>query len=274
LADRYGLLEEGERLVGYGPVKEGEGLLGPEYPGTRVATGESIIFWRETICHLRLLNALWKRVCKGQRDKLRPFVRWNYFPEREVQIVLVSTEGRLLDPETRATRILFGEYQKKLAAAKVAGNQDQVRALGVELDQALFAEIEKVRGDLDSSSVRRTSYRLRMDEDRVQVATWTDEDPEAPLRYFIQQEINGKLRGHVSPQVSPLHRGGIVLVPHTLLAQLYLSLARMITRESPDMVQCAVTGCGREFIPRSNKECCSDTCRSKKRYRVDNGIPV
>ena len=96
---------------------------------------------------------------------------------------------------------------------------------------------------------------------------WKDGDLFKPTHYFLCNQINERLRGHVSPSILPFHNGEIYMFPDCLLSALYVLFAVEVSGQTYAATICE--GCGQYFVPeqRSDQKHCSHTCRNRKYYR-------
>ena len=94
------------------------------------------------------------------------------------------------------------------------------------------------------------------------LASWADGELVAPARFAVVEGVNQKLRGQASPAVNPFDERELAIVPHTLLAAMYVVFAREISGRMPAFKKCAA--CDRYFFPsRSDKKYCTHSCQQK-----------
>jgi hypothetical protein len=104
------------------------------------------------------------------------------------------------------------------------------------------------------------------------LATWTDQDLAAPARFYVFERVNKAIRGQASPAVLPIVGSELAIVPHTLLAALYVLFALELSGRARDLRQCE--NCGAYFYPaRSDQRLCGVSCRRKRNYHVKGGKP-
>ena len=105
------------------------------------------------------------------------------------------------------------------------------------------------RNDIEDALLARWS---RLDRDAVKYGE--------PLRHFLFNQINQRLREHVSPVLVPDR--GVELRPDSLLGAMYVTLAEEFTKEEWPTKSCVV--CGKPLGPgRSDQKTCSGACRKR-----------
>ena len=97
------------------------------------------------------------------------------------------------------------------------------------------------------------------------ITRWKTGLPIGPSTYFVHQQINERLRKHVSPYILPFYNNGeILMFPDCLLSTLYVLFALEVSGRMQPSIICS--GCGAYFIPKNRKQkYCKPSC-SKLRY--------
>jgi len=96
----------------------------------------------------------------------------------------------------------------------------------------------------------------------LQHLDWRMDDPFEPAQYWLLHEINGQIRGHVSPAIASIGEGRIFQQPDCLLSALWIQLMREVTGQEAEAIQCNRSGCERFFVPTHAKQrYCSSECR-------------
>jgi hypothetical protein len=99
------------------------------------------------------------------------------------------------------------------------------------------------------------------------LAQWQTGDLVGPARYYVYDAVNVRLRGQASPAVLPFMHGELAIVPHTLLAALYVHFANELCGRMPALKKCRQ--CERYFVPqRTDQTYCSPSCRKKHSYHA------
>jgi len=112
-------------------------------------------------------------------------------------------------------------------------------------------------------------------------ARWEVGDVIGPARFFLMDELNRAVKGHVTTKLMPFALGDlfrVYVVPDCLLATIYLQLQIVVGRGIVkfDWKPCEAEGCLNYFRRRGNQRYCSSTCqrwgRSRRniRYRQDH----
>ena len=256
LANRWGLLGQGMLLAVPGD-SNGD-----------VITGESTQYWRDTICWLKVLIKLWDQVCLGNGEALRPFVKWTYRPRRAITVLIVSVDGKLMDPMGRAFKKAHGRYSEAMERALSLRNGEDVGEHGLALEREVIAIIRAAAEQPHEHGVLPVIRQVGLAEAEAQSAKWADGETIEPMRHFVHLEVNDRLRGQVDPQTWPHSRDGFTLAPVSLLARLYTLFALELSRESHTLTRCMRPDCGKEFRPiRRSAKYCSAACRSLMHYR-------
>jgi len=125
--------------------------------------------------------------------------------------------------------------------------------------RGVWLEWPSGRKDLIASEV--------VSEGRELLQHWKDGDLFKPARYFLCDQINERLRGHVSPSILPFRDGEIYMFPDCLRSALYVLFMLEVSWRTYAAIPCA--GCGEYFVPehRSDQKHCSKACRNRKYYR-------
>lgn len=115
---------------------------------------------------------------------------------------------------------------------------------------------------------------------------WKSGDVIGPAHYYLCDEINKSLKGHVNAKLMPFARADlfrVYTVPDCLLAAIYLQLQLIYARALPkkdNSKECRADGCTNRFETKGHKLYCSAPCvrwgrsRRNERYRrgaVDEG---
>ena len=98
------------------------------------------------------------------------------------------------------------------------------------------------------------------------LARWKPGEVIEPARFYVCDEINNALRGHVNTAILPLHDCDVFMFPDSLLSALYVQFALEVSgRERPAI---ACKGCGIKFNPTHGRQAYHDeACRKKKWWR-------
>jgi hypothetical protein len=99
------------------------------------------------------------------------------------------------------------------------------------------------------------------------LAQWQTGDLVGPAHYYVLDAVNEQLRGQASPAVLPFLHSELAIVPHTLLAALYVHFAGELCGRMPALKKCPQ--CERYFVPqRTDQIYCSASCRKKHSYHA------
>jgi|GEM_PF-5900340 len=212
--------------------------------------GESLAYWQRELDAMKRLIGLWELVRAGDQESLAPYVRfrthdlpWGANP-RDVSIYLALSDGKL-DPEGA-----------DILAEKVE--------LVCQTDREQPPESSEL--ELHHGSVRLFACEHEEHPYRAELfADWKEGDLVGPARYFLHDEVNRRLAGHVNPVVAFPDSQGIAdfwFVPDTLLASLYVFFAQELAGQLLSVKECAAEDCRKVFVPASAKqEYCTSMCR-------------
>jgi hypothetical protein len=87
----------------------------------------------------------------------------------------------------------------------------------------------------------------RRPADHELLARWKPNSLVEPVRYYVYDKVNERMRGHVSPVVLPYWHGEFRMFPDCLLGTLYLLFALELSGQSHAPMICQ--GCGAYFVP-------------------------
>lgn len=212
--------------------------------------GESLAYWQRELDTMKRLIGLWELVRKDDKEGLAPYVRRRTHPQpgrttsRDVSIYLALREGEL-DPEGA---LLLAE---KVPLVCMADRPQPPDPPELELHHGLAR--------IFACDDEEHPYRAEFFDD------WEEGDLVGPARYFLHDEVNRHLAGHVNPIVTMPDEKGVVdfwFVPDTLLASLYVFFAQELGGQLLSVKECAAEDCRRVFVPASAKqEYCTSMCR-------------
>lgn len=101
--------------------------------------------------------------------------------------------------------------------------------------------------------------------DGVSCTQWKYKDVIGPARYYLCDQINKRLKNHVSPSILPFLDGEIYMFPDSLLSAMYVMLALEVSGRIHPAIQCR--GCGVYFIPTHRRQAYhDDACRKLAYY--------
>ncbi|MBI4491371.1 MAG: hypothetical protein HY690_01070 [Chloroflexi bacterium] len=119
----------------------------------------------------------------------------------------------------------------------------------------------------DARRVALVATEARGEQDRSLLARWRYGDTVEPARYWVCEQVNERLRGHVSPAVLPLRKGEVYFFPDCLRSALYTHLLLEVSGRVRPAMLCARPGCGRYFTPTHGRQRhCSGECRRLAYY--------
>ena len=234
-ANKHGFLGHPTLLV---PAGGGSGVL-----------GESLSFWQHHARQARILTTLASWVVKGEAEKLGSVIFWARDPDR-----IVVRPGAVLDRlEAEASGRTY---------VPVAAEATRTVAIG-------GAECVRVPDDLPwfwrlGSTVIQDPRVLR---DAQGHPRWRFGDVLGPARFYVCEELNKEVKGHVHPKVLPFvddpDLWRLYLVPDCVLSVVYLQLQLVLTKGAVehDAKQCAREGCANVVLPSGNARYCSEACR-------------
>jgi hypothetical protein len=241
---RFARLKPTERSIlsfanEYGMLGHASPAVLPQEPGLRsglLCTAEALGFWKQERIRLRTLLQLWEFVRLGNQRELRRYFQWRRDP-KSVEVVIAADASGLL-PET-ANQMALGRVQPQLGPEAVA-------------------------------SFETLASENRGDRSADLLANWAEGDAIEPARFYVHREVNGKMRGHVSPAVLPFRRGEIFFFPDCLLGGIYTHFALELSGRMRPAILCARRGCGVYFTPtRRDQRYCTSACR-KLAWAHDN----
>lgn len=95
-------------------------------------------------------------------------------------------------------------------------------------------------------------------------------DTVAAASYVVHQEVNRRLHGQVSPAVLPFRDSELRMVPHNLLAAIYVAFAFDLAGRRREERECEYC---RAIFPATNQRqrFCSESCRAAAGYRRRKG---
>ncbi len=215
-----------------------------------------------------------------KKDLLRRFARLSFSPTPERIRQFANTYGHLGHPVALYYPDRVGEFlwsgeslqfwQKEIEEMSVLVKlwdliqNEQAGALTKYIHwrtrpRGVWLEWPSGRKDLIASE--------ELPEGRELLRHWKDGDIFKPTRYFLCDQINERLRGHVSPSILPFRDGEIYMFPDCLRSALYVLFALEVSGRTYAAIMC--DGCGEYFVPehRSDQKHCSHTCRNRKYYR-------
>jgi len=209
---------------------------------------ESLAYWQKELEAMKRLIGLWELVRAADQEGLAPYVRfrthslpWGAEP-RDVAIYLALRDGNL-DPE----------------GATVLAEQVELVCPTDRTQPPEPPELELYHGSARLFACEHEEHPFRAEL----FADWKEGDLAGPARYFLHDEVNRRLAGHVNPVVTFPDSQGIAdfwFVPDTLLASLYVFFAQELAGQLLPLGECAA--CHRPFVPASAKQkYCSSVCR-------------
>jgi len=105
---------------------------------------------------------------------------------------------------------------------------------------------------------------------------WKYKDVFGPARYFLCDQINKQLKGHVSPGILPFLDGEIYMFPDCLRSAMYVLLALEVSGRIHPAIICR--GCGIYFVPNHRHQAYhEEACRKlayyyRKKSNVDGTV--
>ena len=223
----------------------GHGLwLGDSGPGNReMVTGESLGFWQKEIEGMARLMALWDLVQSGSQRELSHLVEWTPpGTSQQVRLYLVDVDGKLRPDLAQWMRQNPREFYNR------------------------FRQDGDLAGPITFWEVRVLAHQEKGSDIEL-LERWKYGDPIEPARYFVHQEVNNRLRGHVSPAVLPFRKGEIFFFPDCLLSSLYTQFMLELSGRNRPAILCARPGCGRYFDPEHGRQrYCDKRCQQLAYY--------
>ena len=94
---------------------------------------------------------------------------------------------------------------------------------------------------------------------------WKYRDVIGPARYFLCDQINKRLKGHVNPGILPFLDGEIYMFPDCLRSAMYVLLALEVSGRTHPAIMCR--GCGIYFVPKHRHQAYhEEACRKLAYY--------
>ncbi|MEJ7578662.1 MAG: hypothetical protein WKF74_16820 [Pyrinomonadaceae bacterium] len=115
----------------------------------------------------------------------------------------------------------------------------------------------------------RHNVKARAEYDKGLINYWGYNSRKEPARYYVCEEINKRLRSHVSPRVSSFREGEIYMFPDNLLSAFYILFSLEVSgRQRPffKCKQCSKYSPQNENGKPSRREFCDDSCRKQFNY--------
>lgn len=214
----------------YGMLGHGRARASPS--SLSLVLAESYTFWYQEWLKLATLLRIWDLASKGLDQDLGAYFHWARQPTRVIA-TLISDEGGLLRGPVR-----------RAFAARVA---------------------PPIPPDALAHNMLIASEALG---DEELLARWKYDDPIEPARYYVHQQVNRGMHGHVHPTVLLYRKGQIFFFPDCLLSAMYVHFALEISGRPRAAKLCERSGCGEYFIPmkRSDQRFCDDRCRKLASY--------
>jgi len=110
---------------------------------------------------------------------------------------------------------------------------------------------------------------------KVSCTQWKYKDVIGPARYYLCDQINKRLKNHVSPSILPFLDGEIYMFPDSLLSAMYVMFALEVSGRIHPAIQCR--GCGYYFVPTHKHQAYHDgACRKRAYYhrKKSNTEPI
>lgn len=103
---------------------------------------------------------------------------------------------------------------------------------------------------------------------------WDFGDVAGPAWFYVCEELNESVKGHVNPKLLPFvdeELARVYFVPDCLLSTIYLQMQMTLVRGEVDhdAKQCERDGCTNFFPPARNQRYCSPTCQRWGRSQVN-----
>ena len=94
---------------------------------------------------------------------------------------------------------------------------------------------------------------------------WKYKDVLGPARYYLCEQINKHLKGHVNPGILPFLDGEIYMFPDCLRSAMYVMLALEVSGRTRPAIMCR--GCGIYFVPKHRHQLYhEEACRKLAYY--------
>jgi len=217
------------------------GLLGtPRVPlapaaGGKIVFGESLGKWQDEIGKLGRTLAIWDAVNSQYEEKLKGIVSWS---DNRVDM------NGWWDLQNGRYRFLPGN---RYSTPKDFTDSLPNGTIWGRISETLASRRPEIAPNL-------------LDE-------WKHGDIFAPAFYYVCKDINERLRLHAHPQVLPLRRSEIYIVPDSLLTSMWLLFMWEISGKNK-LLLCPCCGLWAEQSHKRQKYC-SSACRQKE-YRGRN----
>lgn len=91
-----------------------------------------------------------------------------------------------------------------------------------------------------------------------------------PARYYLLNQLEERLAGHVNPQLNLFNTEQLLMIPDSLLSALYLSFALEVSEQMGPKVKCRC-GCGRDFFPEKGRRYFDERCKKRDWWRHNRG---
>lgn len=215
----------------YGLLGTQRVLLAPA-AGGKIVGGESLERWQDDIASMGCTLAIWDAVNWQSEEQLKDIINWS---DQRVDL------GVWWDLNNGRYRLLPGNRYGTL--------EDFTKSLPTGTLWGKISETLASRKPENSPNL--------LDE-------WKPGDVFAPAYYYVCKEINGRLRLHAHPQVLPLRRSEIYIVPDNLLTSMWLLFMWEISGKNK-LLLCPCCGLWAEQRHKRQKYC-SRACRQKE-YR-------
>ena len=227
----------------YGQLGHGLWLDIPDSNDRETVVGESLGFWQKEIERMSRFVDLWDFVRRRSLRELSQLVQWTPLGNpQHVRLNLVAVDGKLRPDLVQCMRQNPGEFRDHL-------RQDEYLA-----GRHIYWEVRVLAHEEKGSDLEL-------------LERWKHGDPIEPARYFVHQEVNNRLRGHVSPAVLPFRKGEIFFFPDCLLSSLYTQFMLELSGRSRAAMLCARPGCGLYFEPAHGRQrYCDKQCQQLAYY--------
>ncbi len=203
-----------------------------------LSAGESLCRWRNEAVKLGILLALWDLVETRKTGPLGQIILWPTRDRVELQFTWKRDNGIVvLGPRSSRGRNGFVDPRHP--------SKDTTGLWEIPCESLI--------------SVRHSSVRPSL------LDRWTTFDLVEPARFYVCDEINKRLRGHVSPQVLPYMGDEILLFPDSLLAAFAVMFVREISGKT-NLARCPEC---EEYFHRYRRDMryCSAKCRKRASRR-------
>jgi len=245
----------------YGYLTHGYGGSGLErmHPANRQRAcanrfvSESLGDWVREILDLSLLVDISDMLKRGEIGKLGQWIRWTDRP-RSVSVVRFRTDRPLDRLSNRRVR-LPAHRVRELGATGLALSTAEV----MSGEPFVFDEpgLEARRGPPSlrqlfpyySVHLHPIAIEGRGDPLESSLSRWPFGVPTEPATYYLRQQIDRALDGHVSPSVPGLGGGTLTFEPDCLLSAIYMHFALEVVGQTRQTIMCQNVNCGKYFSP-------------------------